>query len=289
VLTAEEASARLDGLRDAGWRAAAADRVRGLRRELRGPAEAFLAVPPSLGQGRDAIARHGADQAAAARRLDELAEDERASVMAALHPGLGPALARWWTDAQGRPYQRGWQRTAFRCAGEPGLTVHGRRLDLADLIECLGPFPADPVWLAGWGGHLAMRSPLARTFGAVLASAIDLGGRGGEETLAALVEVGHGEHPVGIMGHHVIAGLLGSARPEGWDFTERLLLAAQRQEGLRQAILEAADEGHPGAFDRILATVLEHRLLRFASAVRAACSAPGPSCSLPSRSPAGTG
>jgi len=72
------------------------------------------------------------------------------------------------------------------------------------------------------------------------------------------------------MGQHVIAGLLGAARPEGWDFIERLLLAAQRQEGLRQAILEAADEGHPGAFDRILAVVLRHRLLRFAAAVRAA-------------------
>ena len=72
------------------------------------------------------------------------------------------------------------------------------------------------------------------------------------------------------MGHHVIVAMLGSSRPEGWMFTERLLLAAQRQEGLRQAILEAADEGHPGAFDRILAAVLDHKLLRFAAAVRAA-------------------
>ncbi len=104
----------------------------------------------------------------------------------------------------------------------------------------------------------------------MLASAIDLGGRCGEETLAALIDVGSGEHPVGIMGHHVIVGLLGSARPEGWDFIGRLLLAAQRQEGLRQAILEAADEGRPEAFDRILGLVLDHRLLRFAAAVRAA-------------------
>jgi len=126
----------------------------------------------------------------------------------------------------------------------------------------------------GWGGHLAMTdtaaSPGWRSIGAVLAAAIDLGGRCGEETFAALLAVATGEHPVGLMGRHVIVALLGSARPEGWDFTERLLLAAQRQEGLRQAILEAADEGHPDAFDRILAIVLEHKLLRFAATVRAA-------------------
>ena len=34
---------------------------------------------------------------------------------------------------------------------------------------------------------------------------------------------------------------------EGWEFTQRLLLAAQRQEGLRQSILESVDEAHPVA------------------------------------------
>ena len=101
------------------------------------------------------------------------------------------------------------------------------------------------------------------------ASAVDLGSDSGEQTFATLLAVANAEHPVGIMGHHVIVALLGSSRPEGWMFTERLLLAAQRQEGLRQAILEAADEGHPGAFDHILAAVLDHKLLRFAAAVRA--------------------
>jgi len=271
MLTTEEASARLDALRDENWRAAARRRVGGLRRGLRGTAEAFLAARPA-GRGRAAYQMYLDEQEAAARRLDELPAEQRAAIMNALHPGLGPALTRWWTDAQARPYQRGWDRQAFRSARAPGLTVRGRGADLAELIERLGPFEADPVWLAGWGGHLAghVLSPSARTLGGVLASAIDLGGRCGEETLAALMDVGTGEHPVGIMGHHVIVGLLSSARPEGWDFTGRLLLAAQRQEGLRQAVLEAADEGCPQAFDRILALVLDHKLLRFAAGVRAA-------------------
>ena len=271
MLSVEEASARLEGLRDMHWGAAARRRVGGLRRGRRGPAVAFLAARPA-GRGREIYQKYLDEQEAAARRLDELTGEQRAAIMNALHPGLGPALTRWWTDAQARPYQRGWARKAFRGIGSPGLTVRGRGSDLAELIERLGPFEADPVWLAGWAGHLAMAghvlSPIARTLGGVLASAIDLGGRCGEETLAALIDVGNGEHPVGIMGHHVIVGLLGSTRPEGWDFVGRLLLAAQRQEGLRQAILEAADEGRPEAFDRILALVLDHRLLRFAAAVR---------------------
>jgi HEAT repeat protein len=224
-------------------------------------------VPAAFDQCRE---RH----LAAARQLDELPDGQRAAIMDALHPALGPALARWWADAQSRPYQRRWDRKAFRTAHAPGLTVEARGSDLAALIEQVGPLQADPVWLAGWGGHLAMAdtplSPVSRTIGAVLASAIDLGGRCGEETLAALIAVGSGEHPVGIMSRHVIVGLLGSSRAEGWDFIERLLLAAQRQEGLRQAILEAADEGYPEAFDRILAAVLGSKLLRFAAAVRAA-------------------
>jgi len=269
VLIAEEASARLGSLRDPHWRDRAEDRVRKLRLRLRGPARAFVAAAPAH-HVPAGFREHRARQLAAARRLDGLAEGQRVLVMEALAPGLGAALARWWAEAAGWPYQRGWNRKAFRAPGVPELTVEARASELSALVELTGPFDADPVWLAGWGGHLAMgHAPVAGTIGGVLACAIDLGGRCGEETLATLMAVGSGEHPVGLMARHVVVGLLGSSRTEGWEFVERLLLAAQRQEGLRQVILEAADEGCPGAFDRILATVLEHKLLRFAAAVRA--------------------
>ncbi|HEV2450544.1 MAG TPA: DUF5724 domain-containing protein [Streptosporangiaceae bacterium] len=273
MLSTEEAKTRLDSLRDPRWRTRALARVGKLRRRLREPALTFL-QSPQAGQGAAAFEHHRQRRVAAARKFDELPDGQRVSVMEALHPGLGAALARWWVDAQGRPYQRGWDRRAFRAADSPGLTVEARGLDLAVLIALAGPFQADPVWLAGWGGHLATgKGPMAQVslaIGGVLASAIDLGGRVGEETLAALMAVGSGEHPAGVMGRHVIVGLLGCSRQEGWDYIGRLLLAAQRQEGLRQAILEAADEGHPAAFDHILGLVLDHRLLRFAAAVRAA-------------------
>src|SRR3712207_9483814 len=71
------------------------------------------------------------------------------------------------------------------------------------------------------------------------------------------------------MGRHVSAALLGSEREDGWELVERLLLAAQRQEGLRQAVLEGVDEAHPQAFRRMLALILEHGLTRFSATVRA--------------------
>ncbi len=143
----------------------------------------------------------------------------------------------------------------------------------APTFGAAGPYEADPVWLAIWGAHLKGRygqSVAPHELGGLLASAIDLGDRGGEETLNTLIEIGDGAHPTGLMGRHVIVALLGSSRPEAWEFVERLLLAAQRQEGLRQSILESVDESHPAAFDRMVALILDQRLLRFAAAVRAA-------------------
>lgn len=273
MLTSEEAARRLDTLQDPDWRTQTSRRTGSLPRRLREPAEAFAAPAPARFVRKDVEALRNR-RLAAAHILDGLSGKDRAKVMSALHPGLGPALARWWTDAQGRPYLRGWDRKAFRIPGAAETTRADRAADLAGLVSMAGPFQADPVWLAIWGGQLASRErrwPTApRTIGGLLASAIDLGGQPGEETLRTLIEIGNGEHPAGMMGHHVIVALLGSARPEGWEFVERLLLAAQRQEGLRQSILEAADEGHRGAFDRMLAVVLDNKLLRFAAAVRAA-------------------
>jgi hypothetical protein len=272
MLSPEEAKARLATLADPQWRSAVGKRIDELPSRLR-----KMAAPLVMSEqaATDMRIRHEESerQLTAARELDKISGPQRAEIMGALHPGLGAALARWWTDAQGRPYQRGWDRKAFRAPTAPSLTVEARARALAQLITVLGPFDADPVWLAIWAAHLDMSGPRfgvdLTAIGGVLASAIDLGGRVADETLATLCEVGNGEHPAGLMGRHVIVALLGSSRPEGWDWVERLLLAAQLQEGLRQSILEAADEGHPGAFARILDVVLEKKLLRFAATARA--------------------
>jgi len=79
------------------------------------------------------------------------------------------------------------------------------------------------------------------------------------------------QHPVARMGRHVPGALLSSTREDAWTLAEGLLLAAQRQEGLRQVILETVDEASPDAFTRTLRLILQEDLLRFAATLRAAC------------------
>src|SRR5690348_15943606 len=273
MLTPEEAARRLATLHDPQWRDQATARAAKLPGPLREAAGALLAPAPSPTARQD-VAAHWNRQLAAARAMDQLTAADLTRLTSALHPGLGAALARWWTDARDRPYARGWYRMAFRAPRNPECTSEGRLGSLSRFLNAAGPYEADPVWLAIWGAYLRAgrygQAVAPHELGGLLASAIDLGDRCGEETLTTLIEIGDGAHPTGLMGRHVIVALLGSSRPEAWDFVERLLLAAQRQEGLRQSILESVDEAHPAAFERMVTLILDQRLLRFAAAVRAA-------------------
>ncbi len=78
----------------------------------------------------------------------------------------------------------------------------------------------------------------------------------------------YGEESEGIIDRNLIKALLISNRTEGWVAVEKLLMAAERQEGLRQSILESLDEGSFEAFRRILQIILDKNLVRFSLVVR---------------------
>ena len=272
MLNAEEARARLEAIADPDWRAKAKKRSRKLPWRLRPFAGTLIEPDPVFTTQAVADAQRKLLDALA-RQLDKLPSKDRAELMAAVHPGLGRALARWWVDAIGQPYSVGWMRKAFRAPHNPDLTRQTRITTFRAMLEAVGPYTGDAVWLAAWAPYIPS-GQWGATFGnasagLLLAAAIDEGGAEGDAVFEALTATGRGDHPIAMMGRHVIVGLLRSARPDGWDFVERLLLAAQRQEGLRQSILEAADEGHPEAFDRLIAVIIELDLLRFAATVRA--------------------
>lgn len=127
----------------------------------------------------------------------------------------------------------------------------------------------DPVWLAAWTPFLSDYGLGEREVNLILTSAIDAGG----DTARGVVEVlklsATNSHDIGIMGTHVTDTMMMSSSPECWEFVEKMLLAAQRQEGLRQSILESAYLAHPTAFHRLLKLIVEHDLVRFSSVVRA--------------------
>ena len=270
MLNNEEATARLRSLQQPRWREDTLSRGEELGRKLR---PLVVAVLEAYGPGERE--RRTSALTEAAQTIEQLSDKDRNRLMRALHPQLGDVLSRWWVDARSQPYLTGWGRRAFRAPANANLTLKHRGHALAVIIAYTGRYPFDATWLAAWSPFLAQPDGVYvggfvdGYAGPLLAAAIDAGGSDGDSVLRTLIEVGNGEHSIGMMGNHVIVALLRSSRVEGWEFVERLLLAAQRQEGLRQAILEAVDEAHPAAFTRMLDVVLEQNLLRFAAAVRA--------------------
>ena len=200
-------------------------------------------------------------------RLETLGDADRVAVFETFFPGMAPHVERAWQAGKGLPYQISYQRKAFRAPNAPEASLASRVAWLEALVGVTAGYDEQTVaWFAQWTPYLGYYTdPLAR----VLAAAIDGGGPEGQEVFDILLQSGRGEHEIGAMGRHVTRGLLLASRPEGWEFVEKMLLAAQRQEGLRQAILEAIDESHPEAFRRMLRLITEHDLTRFSATIRA--------------------
>lgn len=97
-------------------------------------------------------------------------------------------------------------------------------------------------------------------------AAIDLG----NTTLLTIAEdIIFNRDEEGKVTRSLIKALLNSEKPEAWQLVEKLLLAAQRQEGLRQTILEALDETSIGALKYMIKVIIDNQLARFSSVVRA--------------------
>jgi len=211
-----------------------------------------------------------AKAAAAVRfRVSTLPDDRRRRLFASLFPRLGGVVERAWQDVAAGPYRASaWEGTPFRSPQRADVVALQRDQWFAGVLDELGGYDPDPAWLAAWAAHLAPYSSLSHSC-RLLSAAIDLGGAAGDEVLDILRESALGRHAVGVMGMHVVRSLLECGRREAWTFIEGMLLAAQRQEGLRQWILEGAMTAHPGAFRLLLGTIAEHDLVRFAAIVRA--------------------
>ena len=82
-------------------------------------------------------------------------------------------------------------------------------------------------------------------------------------------EIFFGEHEIGGVCESLIKAALMVKDARYHTLVEKLLLAAQLQEGLRQTILESLDETTVPVLQHFIALILEHNLTRFSSVVRA--------------------
>lgn len=211
------------------------------------------------------------DKGAAA--LAKLSAKDRAKVFDALLPGLAKELEATWQLQAKLPFQSGYMRKPFRAPKAEQHVAHRRGQWLSEAVsrlENFDPKAITPAWLAAWTPHLTDGSYSGDDcLSYLLAAAINAGGKHADEALQILKDSGSNQHDIGHMGRHVTRALLTCSRPEAWEYVEKMLLAAQRQEGLRQTILETVDEAHPEAFRRIVKLILDQNLARFSSVVRA--------------------
>ncbi len=197
-----------------------------------------------------------------------LGDSDRLALFEHFFPGLAPLLEHTWHRLQTATYPPiCWDSSPFRAPHSSLVLARVRDRWFASLVHELEGFDPNPEWLATWAGHFPEERVEASSL--VLAAAIDRGGRQADAVLQILKDSATNQHEVGVMGTHVIRALLNSERQDCWEFIEKMLLAAQREEGLRYQIFENVSSSNPGAFRHMLRVVAEHDLTRFAAGVLA--------------------
>lgn len=161
-------------------------------------------------------------------------------------------------------YPLGSGRRAFRAPGHP-LQARRAATWMLSAWNATRDYPQKLEWFAVHAGLLS--SWQSHALGLLFAQALD---DGDDTVFQVLRDTASTQHETARMGRHVPLALLASRRSEAWDLAEGLLVAAQRQEGLRQIILETVDEANLDAFVRFLHLILKEDLLRFATCLRAA-------------------
>lgn len=265
MLKIEDARAQLEKMENKEWFAQRLRAAESLPAELRETARTL--VGPSEDEPFSYLQAQKATRELA-KGFKSMDDKGRLQCFETLAPGLGTVIERGWQMHDRLPYQGGYGRKPFRAPGHPEALITRRVKWLEDVLNIIGPYQKDITWFAAWAPFVARHRP-ADTLGVLLAAAIDGGGKEGEEVFQILCASGRNEHEIGGMGRHVTRGLLDAGRPDGWQFIENMLLAAQREEGLRQVILETVDEAHPQAFRRMLRLIIDQNLARFSATVRA--------------------
>lgn len=169
------------------------------------------------------------------------------------------------------PYSRGWNRRtvrtreygpqirlAFRLLGAYERTFYCGE-DLSRVI--LGQLEPEVLDYMKSG-----QSNFNQNFNLIYAAEID---RGNKAVIDALKQLILSENNTAYLDREMILGIMRSDNQELHQLLANLLLAARLQEGLRQAICEAMDEGTVDAFMLLLKTIEDHDLIRYASVKRA--------------------
>jgi len=267
MLNQDEINKRVEAARKKGksWVGARMSRLAGLDPDARVVGQLFLGYDE---KGKPGSGAPWELRSRGMARLLKLSDAALLRLGEALFPQEPDVFRAAWDLHAELPYQYGHLRRPFRASNRPDLTRQARAMFLWNALQALDRLDEDISWLAAHAAHLASYSG-GDALGLLLAGAIELGGPRGAEVEQILRDSASGLHEVGRMGRHVTTALLCCRKSDCWEFVAKLLLSAQRQEGLRQTILESIDFAQPDAFRRMLRLIDDENLVRFSATVRA--------------------
>ncbi len=173
---------------------------------------------------------------------------------------LAPLVKTAWDMIPTLMYQTGYNRRSFRGTGLEAIYFTIQINFIIDLIHDLHyDFTLEEY--AIYSNTIQIRS-----LSFVLAAALDSDDKSIQQLCLDAI-MGH--HDIARPSRTIIKAMLLSENNVFWVAVEKLLLSAQRQEGLRQTILECLDETSVGALKHFIKLILDHNLTRFSSVVRA--------------------
>jgi HEAT repeat protein len=265
MLNPEAAQAQLKKIVNPHWRSQRVQAIAELSEPLRSIGYGLLGYGPD-GKLGDYTEKQLYGEAAFTQ-LETLSDSDRAEIFTLFFPKWATLVEAAWQFHSQLTYQISYSRRSFRAPYHPEYHRAKRHRWLTQLLQTVEGYDQDLEWFAAWTPYLyyGAQDALGVLFAVAINQKNDLG-----QTIAQILrDSAQGDHEIGAMGRHVTRGLLVADDPEGWAFIERLLLAAQRQEGLRQTILETIDEAHPVAFQRMLQLIVAENLTRFSAVIRA--------------------
>ncbi|HAS40801.1 MAG TPA: hypothetical protein DCS93_09995 [Microscillaceae bacterium] len=179
---------------------------------------------------------------------------------------FGEDMAPFVQDAlkmfPGLMYQTGWSRRSFRAPNATDIHLELQANFIINLInEDKYDFSLQEYLLHS--NHVGYyNNPFMYLWAAALNQQ--------EANISDLIfDIIYNRHETAKVSRGTIKAMLLSDREDAWEAVIKLLLSAQRQEGLRQTILECLDETSLGAMKALIDVIIEHKLGRFSSVVRA--------------------
>ena len=177
-----------------------------------------------------------------------------------------------WKKFPRLTYQKGYYRRSFRSPGKRELYLPNQLDFLANTI-----FQLFHKEYGGTYSYIAYDTTIQEQIiwdhqhamsylYYIWAAALD---DGNEEVYQLLENIVFNKEETGKVTNNIIKALLTSEREDCWQLVEKLLIAAQRQEGLRQSIVESIDTSTIGAFRHMIKVIADHKLARFAAVIRA--------------------